>query len=291
MKKKDSHLDRKILSSCLILACFIFISNCDTRKSPDQDLTANLLCYSFAQCEGTSPGTKFIMLGDSWTDLLFGTPAIQTLRYHLENEYGYKITGATLGGQRMDTVLSTGLHIQAIDQAGADARYVLLSLGGNDLQGRPSEFVADPIAERERRFAKIESNLRDIIISGNAHKMNKYGGSPLTWIIHGYDYPNPLNENSLSDTSCRSTLLRAGFQDEDIQDFTSGNLDRFNEHLRSITTRLSDLRYIDLRSTLGGPPYSDAGQMFDCIHPTSIGFRLLTDRYVRNLKFWTGEDK
>lgn len=267
------------------------LSNCDSPKTADQDLTANLLCYSFAQCEGTSPGTKFVMLGDSWTDLLYGVPAVQTLRFHLEKEHNYRITGATLGGQEMSRVLTSGLHIQAINEAGADVKYVLLSLGGNDLQYRPAEYVADPEGERNKRFAQIETNLRNIILTGNAHKMNKYGGDSLTWIIHGYDYPNPFNENPLSPTSCRSSLLNAGLAESQIQDFSSGNLDRYNEHLISITTRISDLRYIDLRGTLGGPPYSDSNQMLDCIHPTSLGFKLITNRYVQNLKFYVGEDR
>lgn len=274
-----------------VLLLFLFTVHCDSSKTPDQDLAANLLCNGFAQCEGTSPGTRYVMLGDSWTDLLFGVPAIQTLRYHLENTHGYKLTGATLGGQEMSTALNTGLHIQAIDEAGSDVRYVLLSLGGNDLQFRPAEYVGRIEEERNARFKAIESNLRTMIATGNAHKINKYGGEPLVWFIHGYDYPNPFNENSVSPTSCQSSLNSAGIEDDKIQEFTSGNLDAYNEFLRNLTQSMADLRYIDLRRTLGGPPYSDANQMFDCIHPTSIGFKLLADKYVQNLQLWNGESK
>ena len=281
---------RNFKSITILVTFFFLVSNCDTSKNKQDNLTDNLLCYSFAQC-GAKGGTRFGMLGDSWTDLLYGVPAIQTLRYHLENTYGYKITGATLGGQEMKAVLSAGLHIQMIDQGGSDMKYVLLSLGGNDLQHNPQTYKTDPEAERIRRFAQVESDLKAIVFTGNAHKINKYGGQPLTWIIHGYDYPNPLNENSLSPTSCRSALLAAGFADAQIQQFTSGNLDLYNTFLRNLTYQIPDLRYIDLRGTLGGPPYSAAGNMFDCIHPTSSAFKIITDKYAFQLKAFAGDER
>ncbi|NCN11333.1 MAG: SGNH/GDSL hydrolase family protein [Leptospira sp.] len=283
-------LRRKIPAFLILFLTLIFFTNCDTSKKKDDNFTDNLLCYSFASC-GSSNGTRFGMLGDSWTDLLFGAPAIQTLRYHLEDSYDYKITGATLGGQEMARVLSGGLHLQVIDQAGADIKYMLVSLGGNDLQFNPSAFVADPAAERAKRFALIESTLKTIVYSGNLHKQNKYGGDPLKWIIHGYDYPNPFNENALSTTSCRSTLLAAGITEDNLQQFTSGNLDLYNDFLQNLTFQIPDLRYINLRGNLGGPPYSAAGNMFDCIHPTSLGFKTLTDKYVLQLKITAGDEK
>ncbi|WCL49934.1 SGNH/GDSL hydrolase family protein [Leptospira sp. GIMC2001] len=283
-------ISRTFSTNFILILSFLITINCDTSKKKDDNLVENLLCYSFANC-GNSNGTRFGMLGDSWTDLLFGAPAIQTLRYHLENSYDYKITGATLGGQEISRVLSGGLHIQVIDQAGADIKYMLLSLGGNDLQFNPGAYVLDPIGERAKRFAEFESNLKTIVYSGNLHKQNKYGGEPLIWIIHGYDYPNPLNENQLSSTSCRSSLLAAGFADSQIQQFTSGNLDLFNDFLQNLTFEIPGLVYINLRGNLGGPPYSDAGNMFDCIHPTSLGFKTITDKYVLQLKVTTGDEK
>lgn len=283
-------LSRKVPSLIILVLTIFLFSNCDTSKKRDDNFADNLLCYSLGSC-GNSNGTRFGMLGDSWTDLLFGAPAIQTLRYHLENSYQYKITGATLGGQEMTRVLSGGLHLQVIDQAGADIKYMLVSLGGNDLQFNPASFVADPVAERARRFALIESTLKTIVYSGNIHKQNKFGGEPLKWIIHGYDYPNPLNENALSSTSCRSSLLAAGVADAQIQQFTSGNLDLYNNFLQNLTFQIPDLRYINLRGNLGGPPYSAAGNMFDCIHPTSLGFKALTDKYVLQLRVTAGDEK
>lgn len=274
----------------IILVFILSFQNCDTSKRIEDNLVENLLCYSFANC-GNSQGTKFIILGDSWTDLLFGVPAIQTLRTHLENDHNYKITGATIGGQQLGTVLSTGLHIQAIDQAGSDAKYVLLSLGGNDLQANPASYVPNMNEELNRRLQQLDANLQNLMITGNAHKINKFGGGNLLWIIHGYDYPNPDNVGGLSSTSCRPTLVNAGIADSDIQKFTSENIDRYNEFLFSLTFKYPDLRYIDLRKTLGGPPYSPANMMSDCIHPTSIGFKLLTNTYVAKMKIWTGEDK
>lgn len=231
------------------------------------------------------------MIGDSWTDLLFGVPAVQTLRYHLETSYGYRITGATLGGQRLSTVLGTGLHFQTIDQAGADLRYVLLSLGGNDLLNNPGPFASDMDGERSRRFQQIANDLNHLVATGNAYKISKYGGKPLIWIVHGYDYPNPDNEGGLSDTLCRSNLRSQGIPDALVEEFASVSLNKYNQRLAEIPLFNPDIRYINLLGTLGGPPYSPRGQMVDCLHPSSIGFKILTDRYVSQMKIWTGEDR
>lgn len=279
---------KKVLINLILILSFV--TGCDSSKNPSHDLTQNLLCYAFAEC-GNSPGTKFAMIGDSWTDLLFGVPAIQTLRYHLENNFGYKITGATIGGQELNTVVSTGLHLRTIRQSGNDLRFVILSLGGNDLQFRPEAFAEDPAAERQRRFTQIESNLRKLIVSGNLYKQNKFGGRPLTWIIHGYDYPNPFNEAALSATTCKSSLNRAGIPDSDFEEFTTRNLDSYNALLNRLSSEIPGLKYIDLRKSLGGPPYSDESLMFDCIHPNSQGFFTLTNRFVSKMRIWTGDLK
>ena len=87
--------------------------------------------------------------------------------------------------------------------------------------------------------------------------------------------------------SCRDTLIGQGFSDSEVTAFTSQVLDDFNEKLRQITYIEPQLRYIDLRGTLGGPSVSRLEYMYDCIHPNSTGFELLAQRYVQVLEGYT----
>lgn len=280
-----------VLKYIYLLIFLFFLYHCDNKRHGNEELTENLMCHGFALCGGKASGTKFIMLGDSWTDYIFGVPVIQTLRYNLENTYDYRITGATVGGQELDNVLAGSLHIKAIDEAGSDVRYVLISLGGNDLLNNPAAYLKDFEQESNSRLSKIERNLEELILTGDNAKIEKYKGSPMKWIIHGYDHLNPDNENSFSNTGCRKDLVESGFGDEDVEKYIHKNISLFNDRLVSLSNRIQNLYYINLRGTLGGPPSSNKTLMFDCIHPNSAGFRLITDRYVQQLKQISGEDK
>ncbi|WP_411824274.1 SGNH/GDSL hydrolase family protein [Leptospira sp. 'Mane'] len=265
----------------LVIALFSFISNCDTKKEYTNDIALNALCYTLASCNKSTP-SKVGMIGDSWTDLLLGYPAVDTLRVQLEQNHGYQITGATLGGQTLNAVFNLGLQFQVIDQAGADIHSIILSLGGNDLQARLSEYVANPDSVQAARLATIKSQLKTLIQSGNAYKISKYGGKPLRWIIHGYDYSNPFKGAVIpnSDEGCKSAFTEAGFNltDTELPAFTTKQLDGFNEMLRGIGKEEPYFYYVDLRRTLGGPNVSNPQLMFDCIHPNSLGFSFLAGK-------------
>lgn len=244
-------------------------------------------CYSLAICTNDR-GTKFGMVGDSWTDLVFGVNAIETLRVQLEKYHNYQIKGATLGGTTLSGAYQRGAHIQTIDEAGPSIKYVLVSLGGNDLQFTPSAYVNNFSAEKQSRFLTISGLIKDMITSGNAYKLNKWGGDPLIWIFHGYDYPNPDNANG--STSCRDTLKAAGFTDTQVDVDMKTLLDDYNSLLYNLVFQIENFRYINLRSTLG-TSVSEKQYMFDCIHPNSIGFRLLGNRYVLSLEAYTRNER
>jgi hypothetical protein len=233
------------------------------------------------------------MIGDSWTDIAAGTSIIDSLRDYLVNDYGFKIAGATLAGRKMETVQSTSLHFRVIDEAGPEIRYMLLSLGGNDWDYEAGAYHSDPLAEQKRVNDRIASILSDIIETGNTYKISTWGGEPLLWIIHGYDYLNPDNEYSadLVDLSagCRSFYLKQGFTDSDIDSFfKTGKIDSYNTMLSGLALSNPDLYYIDLRGTLGGPPVADPSLMLDCMHPNPVGFNLITHSYVVSLDSITG---
>lgn len=249
------------------------------------------MCELGAVCTN-GVGATFGMVGDSWTDLFLSFDYVRTLRQQLEQDYGYHIIGSTIGGTTMEGAYARGAHIQVIETAGPDIKYMLLSLGGNDLQFTPSGYLGDVVGERNRRLAKLEQILHDMILSGNAYKQSRYGGDGLLWIIHGYDYPNPDKPFGASDpASCRPTLKKAGFSDAEIDVFPADLVNSYNEFLTQQMLKEPFLRYINLRGTLGGPPTSDPSLMTDCIHPNEYGFQLITARYEATLRGWTNDDK
>jgi hypothetical protein len=276
----------------LILILFL-IWNCDSPKPAlTEEIKISLLCRVAVVCTPDTRGTKFGMIGDSWTDILLGVPVIETLRVQLERYHGYRITGSTLGGQTLNAANSSLLYTRVIDEAGTDIKYMLLSLGGNDLLGSPSGYVGKLEQEKQARFSLLQTNFQQIIQGGNAYKMQKYGGAPLVWIVHGYDYSNPdAKAPEISTTGCRTSYTSVGFTNTEVNNFAPSVLNDFNSFLVNLTRIEPQLRYIDLRGTLGGPPFSNAGNMFDCIHPTSGGFSLLAKKYVAVLQGYTNNEK
>ncbi|MCU0823852.1 MAG: SGNH/GDSL hydrolase family protein [Leptospira sp.] len=261
------------------------ILNCDTKKEYFDDVTANLLCRTYAVCNGSTPARTGI-IGDSWTDLLLGFPAVETLRNQLETNHGYKFIGATLGGKTMQQVVNQGLQFQVIDQGGADVSSILLSLGGNDVQANLTEYVGNIEGVQSQRFAQIRTNLLTIVRTGNAYKQSKFGGQPIKWVIHGYDYPNPYLSPAIAnaDEGCETKFIRSGLTPANAGLFTQQQLDGLNALFKQVADEEPTLYYVDLRRTLGGPPISRADLMVDCIHANNLGFKLLADKMAPLIK-------
>lgn len=281
---------KKTFKLTITLLILIFILRCDSRKDRFSNLDKQALCYSLAFCS-EKKSYKFGIIGDSWTDLLFGTNAIETIRTQLEKYHGYRLVGSTLGGQTLENVLKLGIHYKVIDEAGSEIKYMLLSLGGNDLQRDPEEFLQNYDQTKNARFQIIKNNFLQLIQTGNAYKLQKYGGAPLLWILHGYDYPNPEVHTYRNATSCRITLRDYGFTDEQVDTFLTTTLDEYNELIKTITFQEISLRYIDLRRTLKAEKFSDPKYMYDCIHPNSIGFSIITQKYVKILEGYTKNER
>lgn len=283
----------------IIIFLLVFnISNCDSQKNSDLNLPSDqLACFVLADC-GFKRGVRFGMVGDSWTDLLYGTNFIETLRVQLEKYHGYKIVGATKGGETIQGVLTLNSHLKVIDEAGPNLKYMLISLGGNDVQGSPKLYSENGfITEKNSRFATYKANLKQMILGGNTYKVSKYGGEPLLWIIHGYDFASPDNGTT---TTCRSTLKAAGWSDAqidgtDTQFSLPTTFNEFNDLLKNLTNEEAYLRYIDLRYTLGASAsnnfQSNRTLYFDCIHPNSAGFRILGEKYAKFIEGYTNNER
>jgi hypothetical protein len=251
-------------------------------------------CHTLGFCYGSTGTNHFALIGDSWSDLMGGAKLTRTFREFLEEQHHFKVTGATMASQKMHYILEGGIHLRVIEEAGPEIQYVLLSVGGNDLIFQdPSTFNIDPEGDKKTTIDGIEQTIKEIIRTGNEYKVSLWGGEPLTWIIHGYDYLNPdspfVSQLVELEWFCRPNLTDWGFTQEIIDtEFTYGLMDTYNERLRIISQNEPYLKYIDLRGVLGGPPVSNPSFLFDCIHPNEAGFALITEVYVYQLDNYTG---
>jgi len=274
----------------LIIILVLFFLNCDSPQSKAEHWNHQLLCYSLGSCNDER-GTRFGIIGDSWTDLIAGQPLIRTLRVQMEEDYGYRFTGATMGGQRLQNVKNEGIHFQVIENGGPDLKYMIISLGGNDVMNNFSEFIPDINGELGSRLYNLENGIIDLVNSGNSYKKNRWGGEDLVWFFHGYDYLNPDIPTLPNTFMCRLNLNLAGFTDAEVDSFHPVFIDRYNEMLHHAAALHHSIRIIDLRGTIGGPPFSSENLMFDCLHPDTTGFTPLTAAFVAKMQFWTGDEK
>ena len=295
---------KRIIIIFLLSFISLGIMNCDSAKKNTALLDdKQIACYVLATCNYQA-GVKFGMVGDSWTDLIYGSKVVETLRVQLEKYHGYKIVGATKAGETLAGVLSLNTHIKVIDETGPSIKYMLISMGGNDIQGDVGAYKTNGfLTEKTNRLATFKSNLKKMIVTGNAYKVSKYGGDPLLWVIHGYDFASPDNEiNSSSTTTCRTTLkTTGGFTDAQVNGTDSSGLglpQLFNEYnalLYTVTTEEPYLRYIDLRYTLGASAsnyYMSTPSLYgDCIHPTSVGFKIIGEKYATAVKGLTNDER
>ena len=272
---------RRLLLMTLIGFFALALTACDKREDESEELLTAWQCNVLVACHQSN--TRFGMVGDSWTDFAYGLEVQHDLRDWLTEDHGYQITDAVLAGQTLSGDLHEARGFQrVIEKAGPELKYMLLSLGGNDLLANISAYenAATRDAIIANRFDTIESNLRSMIYQGNSIKQGLYGGTGLVWIIHGYDYANPAKV-AFCDLS--STALTTAEKEALMQNL----LDRYNTRLLNISAAVPELHYIDLRGTLGGPPVSDPNLKLDCIHPNEVGFRMVTNRYVEALRLIT----
>ncbi len=269
---------KKIFSFLLKILIFLFTIQCDRKQSQQDALLDIINCQIVSVC---NPFSQYGMVGDSWTDFAFGYEFAEDLYDQLTKKYGYKITSSNIAGLTLRTELESRRgFLQVIKNAGPEIQYMLISLGGNDLIFPTDNYYTDGFDTTiNSRLYYYSERLKTLILYGNQFKLSLYGGKPLKWIIHGYDYPNPEKE-----PSCILSAINAGMPQDDARKLPQKILDRFNETLQQLSQQIPDLYYIDLRKTLGGPPYSDPQWMTDCLHPNTIGFSIIAENYVQQLR-------
>lgn len=254
---------------------------CDSQKS--ENVPNAIECYILSLC--FQENTRFGMVGDSWTDFGFGIQIQRDLRDWLVASHGYNMTEVVLAGQTLEADLNRARGFQrVIESAGPNLKFMLISLGGNDLLDNINDYgnAVDPNTVLFTRLDIYEANLRSMIAQGDFLKIQLYGGEPLTWILHGYDYPNPAKV-----TGCN--LTTGGFTETQKETLFQNTLDQFNIRQQAIAASMTNVLQIDLRGTLGGPPTSASGLKIDCIHPNDAGFEIVASRYATSLQLFTPE--
>ena len=278
----NSNSSRTRLLHWLVTLSLLFpFVGCDRSSDPSDEVLANLQCEIITTCPSPS---RFGMIGDSWTDFAFGLELQRDMLDWLRLD-GFRITASVVAGHTLrQEVESKRGFIQVIDNAGPEIKYMFVSLGGNDMLGSIGEYEANGFENvLLARQASMEIRLKRLVQEANFYKQQKYGGAPLTFFIHGYDYPNP-NLNS----ACVLDALTEGATESEAQDLIRNITNRHNEFLARMDSEIVELHYIDLRATLGGPPVSRSDYMFDCIHPNDIGFQFVTNRFALTVDQYTG---
>ncbi len=281
IQMKTNPLVLKKLTSLISLILLIGFTACDRSSDPGDEVLANLQCEIITTCPSPS---KFGMIGDSWTDFAFGLELQRDMLDWLRMD-GFRITASVVAGHTLrNEVESKRGFIQVINNAGPEIKYMFVSLGGNDMLGSIGEYEANGFETvLLARQTSMEIRLKRLVQEANFYKQQKYGGAPLTFFIHGYDYPNP-NLNS----SCVLSALTEGATQSEAEDLIRNITNRHNVFLARMDTEIPELHYIDLRATLGGPPVSRSDLMFDCIHPNDAGFQFVANRFALTVDQFTG---
>lgn len=267
----------------LVLFAGALAGACSRHDSAKDEYINQLRCDFLTEC--SAAGTRFGMVGDSWTDFFFGLPVSRDLHDWLITEHGYSITSSVIAGQTAEVEVNQFRGFErVIRMSGPNLKYMLISLGGNDMLANTGAYFPNPDPVLHSRLNRVEANLRNMIASGDFLKVQLYGGASLQWFIHGYDYPNPEIEQS-----CVRGAINAGMSQTAAFQMARDMVDHINDQYRVMAASVPNLHYIDLRGTLGGPPISSPLLKTDCIHPNDQGFRVLADRFALGIEAVTPE--
>jgi len=273
---------RFIFFSYIIASSFSTILCINSKADrPALAMLVPLKCDLLDLC--STKDTRFGMIGDSWSDILEGTPLVRDLHDQLVYKWGYRIDADVESGRKLSDVTNSKNHLKLIRE-NPRLEYILVSLGGNDLFDETGKYSLGELQGKDDlgdRLDGLQKQILLIIEEGNSLKKILYGGENLRWIFHSYDYPNPS-----IDGKCIRGIMQSGTGEflPDAYRWLDKITKGWGDVLSGIQKQRADFQYIDLRGTLGGPPTSNSKLMLDCIHPNSDGFNLIGDKYVLELQ-------
>jgi hypothetical protein len=227
----------------------------------------------FAMAKKPTKKAMIVIEGDSWEHLpdwgLKALPIVGGSNYDLSralNDLGYPILNIAYWGDTIDEISKRLDCINALKSTGAE--YMRLGGGGNDLlhdgnlrhlialyeRDRPPEEYLKPAFEIV--LNRVVNAYDTVLTAILAHKID------VTVLIHGYDYARPMQLGWLGEP-----MSFMGIDDPNLQqDIVNVMMNRFNFALAEFAPRWKNVRYVDLRGTVGT-------DWHDELHPNKVGFK------------------
>jgi lysophospholipase L1-like esterase len=201
--------------------------------------------------------------GDSW----FQHPMVKDIVDHLLNHLNiYCLAGA---GDTLSDIFRINEYSEAIERE--SPQIFLISGGGNDIFGdnfqsflnsyTPGKNIRRLISDKFYDKLSDIDNLYNTFVSEMGSKYRK-----IKVIVHGYDYIIP--GSAYSGKWVGKYMHKKNITDhKDKRLIIKEMVDRFNDCIESLSTKYSNVVYVNLRKTIH--PY----QWYDEIHPNNQGFQ------------------
>lgn len=209
-----------------------------------------------------------VVAGDSWAE---GMAPLIAESFHRRGHTDMRIVNAGIGGTTAGQWAGWSDRVPGLMREYDDVRFVVLSLGANDLVGNLTSLQADA------RMPRIEKDLRRVVEAIVAQDAD------VTISLNGYDYMNLVDFPQCGYVSLPASMKAS----------LNRRINEAMEDLAAIVRRLDD-DYPQVRAApFLGVMQKAAGQdpdsrrpsptrfMDDCIHPNTEGYRLLAEHIYR----------
>jgi Caspase domain/GDSL-like Lipase/Acylhydrolase family len=223
---------------------------------------------------------RIVSEGDSWFQHPILNDVIDNINQH------YPVHCLAAAGDTIENYLKSGKFAAAVDEVQPKA--FLLSGGGNDILGESmagflNKTYADaPEGTQPERFfnaqyavalGKLDAQYRTVF------EMLQKSHPALHILIHGYDYPRPLEPGSKKMSWVGKYFDAAGIKRPgDRTAAMAYMIDGFNRQLAGLATQFPNkVHYLNLRNTV------EAGQWDDEIHPNDEGFQRVGTIFMQKL--------
>jgi lysophospholipase L1-like esterase len=255
--------------------------------------------------------------GDSWFDFL---PAYFDLDFcngdllgELNQHPDLHVFKLARAGETLEDIAygpnGSGRNLQSVTAAMRrfDARFLLLSVGGNDIAGPELESLLHPIQEAPDPSMPVIDAMEDRVFGDSfARRLHhildtvKRESPDAAIFLHGYDYAVPDGRGVLQlpfGFSFAGPWLKPAFDKKGIQDHETRQrvirrlIDRLNATLSHLAReRVGEhVHYVDLRGTLATARPGHRRDWADELHPTGRGWAKIAEILSQTIVSTIGE--
>lgn len=237
------------------------------------DIQKNGRHQRYRQIVGNSSyhGPRLVSEGDSW----FLHPQItDTIDHLLRGSSPLAVWSTDCAGDTLATMWNDrktrGEYWNYTYWSNPRPTIMLLSAGGNDLLGDGklyfllNQYTAGKTAEQLINAAAVANVLPPIMsLFSSVLSEMKRDFPNIRVIIHGYDYPRPMNDKWIGQPMQRRGIPQGALQRTVIKVL----MDIYNTALQDVLAGFANATYVNLRGTV------PANEWFDEIHPNDDGFK------------------